>query len=298
MIENLLITKKQIKLAKLLMNDFVHKDVILATLDIKEAVFSKYLTQLKKVGFNIIKKDRKYRIKSYSNQINLSHFENCFLAYVLGLSKTMLSKEKFQALFKIYGKLSELNSKENFQETLKYLKKYLKKQLNNKFQKKIKILEKYIEEERILEITTLNKKILELTPKSFEFEKDKINAIFLDNMNKKFISIPIDNIARIFPLNDFHLFDSTQETIFEIYGRLKDTYLLKNDEILIDSFKDKIVVSNYGQDKNLLFKRLLKYDTLAKIIFPKSDAEKFSNLIKKSLDNLDKFDNNIIKEEK
>ena len=52
------------------MNDFVHKDVILATLDIKEAVFSKYLTQLKKVGFNIIKKDRKYRIKSYSNQIH------------------------------------------------------------------------------------------------------------------------------------------------------------------------------------------------------------------------------------
>ena len=63
MIKNLLITKKQIKLAELLMNNFVHKDVILATLDIKEAVFSKYLTQLKKVGFNIIKKDRKYRIK-------------------------------------------------------------------------------------------------------------------------------------------------------------------------------------------------------------------------------------------
>ena len=78
-----------------------------------------------------------------------------------------------------------------------------------------------------------------------------------------------------------------KETIFELYGRLKKTYLLKDEERIVDYTKDKLVIANSSNDKKKLFKRLLRYDILCKVTFPKSDVKEFTKLISDSLNNLD-----------
>ena len=77
-----------------------------------------------------------------------------------------------------------------------------------------------------------------------------------------------------------------KETIFELYGHLAKTYVLRDDETIIDYFDGGIRVANGTKDKNILFKRLLRYDLLCKIIHPEYDRIKFKELLDKSLDNL------------
>ena len=85
---------------------------------------------------------------------------------------------------------------------------------------------------------------------------------------------------------------NTKETIFELYGKLAKTYAIKDDERLVEFGKDRIVIANSENSKEKLFRRLLRYDSLCKILFPKEDVEQFRNLVQKALDNLDGLKDN------
>ena len=103
----------------------------------------------------------------------------------------------------------------------------------------------------------------------------------------------MENIAKIAPFEQDEIFEPNEkETIFELYGKLSKSYLLKENERIIDNYPDKIVVANSSKDKDALLKRLLRYDTLCKVLFPKEDVEKFSEIIKKSLENIEQFQDN------
>ena len=72
--------------------------------------------------------------------------------------------------------------------------------------------------------------------------------------------------------------DFSLTTTFKITGRLKNAYAPREGEI-ISEFKDHIIVSNKKEDKDELFKRLLKYGSFCEILYPKSDREKFKTLV-------------------
>jgi len=106
------------------------------------------------------------------------------------------------------------------------------------------------------------------------------NAIFA-NYKKETVS-KIDNIQE-------------NETIFELYDKLVKSYRLKEDERIIDSLENKLVIASSNPNKDELFRRLLRYDILCKVIFPKQHVQLFKKIIQKSLANLDKFQDNRIK---
>ena len=70
-------------------------------------------------------------------------------------------------------------------------------------------------------------------------------------------------------------------TVFEIMGRLAKTYTLYEGERVIKIKEDSIVVSNNYEDKAELYKRLLRYGTLCKIISTQDDIERFKQMLNK-----------------
>ena len=120
------------------------------------------------------------------------------------------------------------------------------------------------------------------------------NKLFLkskiENIEK---NIPLDNIIKIIEDNKNLKQFLNKETIFELYGKLSKSYLLKDNERIIDFSKDKIVIANSSPDKETLFRRLLRYDILCKVIFPKEDVLYFKTIIKKSLANIENISDNI-----
>ena len=84
-----------------------------------------------------------------------------------------------------------------------------------------------------------------------------------------------------------------KEIIFELYGKLAKSYLLKDNERVLDFTRDKIVIANSCDDKEKLFRRLMRYDTYCKIVFPKKEVDSFKKLIEKSLANIDEIADNI-----
>ena len=64
-------------------------------------------------------------------------------------------------------------------------------------------------------------------------------------------------------------------------GRLAKTYTLYEGERVIKIKEDSIVVSNNYEDKAELYKRLLRYGTLCKIISTQDDIERFKQMLNK-----------------
>lgn len=74
-----------------------------------------------------------------------------------------------------------------------------------------------------------------------------------------------------------------KEIIFELYGKLANSYILKDNERIVDKFADKIVIANSSLDKEGLFKRLLRYDIFCKVLFSKDDREEFKKFVQNSI---------------
>ena len=107
-----------------------------------------------------------------------------------------------------------------------------------------------------------------------------------DIILKDNIKILIDKIVKIIPFEFIEDEIENKETIFELYGRLAKTYLLKSHERVVESTKTSLIVASCEKNKTLLFKRLLRYDTLCKVIQPQEDVKTFKKLIEKSLKNI------------
>ena len=97
----------------------------------------------------------------------------------------------------------------------------------------------------------------------------------------------LENIKDICPTPKSSLVsDFAHYTVFELRGRLKNSYTIYEGERVITIGEEFIWVSNNFEDKNQLFKRLIRYGKLCKIISPDCDIEKFKNMLNKMSDNL------------
>ncbi len=75
--------------------------------------------------------------------------------------------------------------------------------------------------------------------------------------------------------------------IFEIYGRLMSLYKLKPSERIINFTDEKMVISNSGEDKDMLLRRLMRYGENCKIIMPEAVRVDFLKLADDILDSLE-----------
>ena len=100
---------------------------------------------------------------------------------------------------------------------------------------------------------------IKIVPYDYEWKKNKIFLKYFDESND-LKEILIDDIVRIDSSKEEFKITEKKELIFELYGKLAKSYLLKEDERVIDFTKEKLVIANSSQDKQMLFRRLLRYD--------------------------------------
>ena len=148
-----------------------------------------------------------------------------------------------------------------------------KKQIveKNEFVKKY---EKYCEDGLKLVIEYKNNnneksKTYKIAPIKIVYKKKKIFLVAYDCMNNEYKEFLSDLIVfeEQTPQKNAQSFAST--VTYKLTGRLSKSYVLKNNEQVLESNKDYIIVSNTKEDKNLLIRRLARYYDKCEILYPK-----------------------------
>ena len=274
-----------LKMFNLLYEGNKSKEQILQELHIKQVTFYKNLEKLKNAGFKISKTNGIYRINEFQNVLKFDNAEKNIIAYMISTASNLLPKyknNKFENFITRFLLLSNEDDYREIKEQYKLIKKYL---LIEQYEEKIKDIEYFIAKKQKAKITLRSNRILIVKPIRFNWKKDKIELIYLkDNEEEK---INLEQISKIeYPKIQEEIYNR-EEIIFELYGTLAKRYILKKDERVIKKRKESIVIASYIEDKEALFRRLLRYDTMCKILFPKTGKENFNKLIDKAIINID-----------
>ncbi|MBQ4646750.1 MAG: hypothetical protein IJB79_05320 [Candidatus Gastranaerophilales bacterium] len=284
--------KNSLYIIKLLMKGKASKEEISNSLNIGNSTFYRHINLIKKVGFDIKKQDDSFELLQYEN---LFKFEECDLSvfvYLLLIAYVMLSCKKFEIFYGAVQKMICLTNQKDFIKVKKEFEKYRMNSIGSYYSEKTAILKKYLESKSYVNVVIKNLQEQKIMPLEFKWEKEKLLLVYLDENNET-KQVLLDNLTKIIEDEVRMKISHTKETIFELYGRLAKSYLLKDEERVVDFTRNKIVIANASKDKEKLFKRLLRYDILCKVVFPKSDVADFKAMIEKSLDNIEEFLDNI-----
>lgn len=280
----------------LLINSLLESDVAISEftekLGIKESTLNKYLSILKETGFKFKRKNNKIELFHFSKKEKLEDFELNVFAYLMLISRLALSKKDDSKINSAIRKMLKITSKDNSEKIKETFNSYKEIIISKYSNDKIEIIKKYLNGKKRLILTTKSKEEISVLPIEFSWKDEKIFLKY-SNKNDEINSLALDDIVKISKDENSFNFVEAKETIFEITDKLTKTYLLREEERVIDVYQDKIVIANSNPDKEKLFKRLLRYDQYCKVIFPKSDVEKFKKIISDSLANIDGFLDNI-----
>ena len=100
------------------------KEEILQKLSIKNPTFYKHVQLLKNAGFDIVKKNNIYFIRTYKKLVKIAEHEKSLLAYLGFLSFYLLPNVKMNIFVESMDKMLRLCTKEDYQGTFNNLELY------------------------------------------------------------------------------------------------------------------------------------------------------------------------------
>lgn len=250
----------------------------------KEALI-KFINTLKASDIEIIKEKSKYLITKLPWEINLSDKSLRTLEktkeYVQSLHQTELEKDYTNFLSNIYRFLP--NEKGRIKNThYKHLHTY------DKYSYLIKKIESYYKSEQKIILTTKDNETILYDNFMLEYHQKNVlltGYCLKQNENKTIELNKIKSIKLSPQKAKGMIFPPT--IMFKIKGRLALGYNLKPNEKLISQKKTELIISNKGEDKDILMRRLLKYKNLCEIISPENVKNDFKELLIKCLSNYD-----------
>ena len=253
-------------------------------MEINASTFYKHLSLIKKAGFRIRRSDDVYKLTRFKKLFNFAKYELNIFTYLLLVVYILLPQKKAQNFIGAVDKMLSLSNKE---ETLSVEKEYETNRMaaiSQYYSEKIAALNKYLNVNKKITIVSKESKEYHINPIEFFWQKDKLYLKFLEEKTLK--NIILDDVVKVIEVKKERTTINPKEIIFELYGKLSKSYLLKEEERIIDYSRDKIVIATVAEDKMKLFRRLLRYDILCRVVFPKVDAKLFREMIEKSLDNI------------
>lgn len=277
-----------LKIAEILEKEEISRSELQQKLNIKTKTFYKYLKIIKQAGFIIDRNDDLYRIESFKEALKFARYEKNLFSYLLLLGIFVFSKSKYSNLNRALKKMITLSDKDDYCQIKENCEYFKVTTLRSYYKKKITLLENSIQKNKNVIIDTKKGEKKHFKPIDFNYSEEDMYLNFIDIENNAG-SIALKDIIKIKPDDNFNV--DTEEfkkdrVIFELYGKLVNSYLLKDDERIIDNLPDKIVIASSNPDEKKLFKRLLRYDTLCKVTFPEEAVKNFKEMLEKTLDNL------------
>lgn len=217
------------------------------------SVVSKYINTCRYCGFDIHKIHNRYFVSSVPFGMSLISDDIDLIEKMQEVAKNIFSS-------KVLGKFNAIISN---------ISKYSNKQLVRVEQKTAEItkelFQKAIDENRYVSVFFKVKAVRLCRPISIVMEKNRpcFNVIY----NGKMRTIPISRVTGII-VQDSKFLTSEVETqlVYRIYEPLASRYDLKENEEMTEKNNNYIVISNKGEPKDVLYSRLLRYDSLCEII--------------------------------
>lgn len=252
--------------------------------------FIKYFNTLSVMGFKIDKDKNKYKLKNAFKKITLTDKEEEAIIELISYIKKLHNKSLEEKIKKvIYKSIKYFN--EEYQIRIKNKLMQLNQNIN--VDNLTDTLENLLYDKQILSLTYIkNNNIQEtITVKLKEIIEKKNNIILVCNdikqgRNKKINAASVISIMQTPNITTDNNFNN-DTVIFRLYGRLSQVYKLKKDETVLDFASEYKTISNKGEDRDILLRRLLKYGENCKIVHPKSMQEEFIALTNNILKNLE-----------
>lgn len=279
--------RKNIIFLSELFDNEINKEEIISRLKIKEATFYKYIQLIKRAGFIIERNNETYRLLGFRNSIKVDKRDEWMLSYLMFIAQNYLTKQKSKIFIEKMTAIAQCISQEAYLRIRKKSKEIREEEYKKDIHKKIELFQNSINKNKVLEVKTKRNAILIIKPLKLSYDKEKVYLEFINKKDKKVQTLNIESFLKIEYLENFEFYSEIEkEIIFELKNKLANSYILKENERIIDKSQNKIVVGNSENNTNKLFKRLVRYDTYCKILFPKSTVDEFKYFIKKSIANI------------
>lgn len=279
---------KIIELVTKMLNGSITLDEYAQSAGVCKRTVQNFLHCIKETGFALSCQKGNYTIDRIEEKLELKDYEASVLAYFLMLSCFLLPQYKTEVLCRVLEKILFISNRTELINTFKQFDYFKMATFNVEYGDKLRALEKYIVSKTCLKVVVKSGEQYYLKPLEFNWIDSCVLVKFIDEKTRKIKEISLQDIVKLIPKGVRDYTPCAIETFFELSGRLAKAYLLKEDERIIDSEDDKIIVANGSSDKEDLFARLLKYGELCQIILPETDRNEFKEIINLSLDRLKK----------
>ncbi len=238
-------------------------------------IVTKYIHTLKACGIDIQKINNRYCIINFPIGMKFSSTDTQLLYDIKQKSEKMAMNDMSYTIAKFFNKIhlsfyksgTGLLSSPNFNVI---------KHLEHAYKANTEVILTYFDE-RKEECYVRDVKVIQ-------------GKYFFVTVNKNGVKeINPDDVVNVEVLNKKTKIDySNMNVTFELMGKLAERYQLRENEHII-KYKDNgsIVILNEYEDRRVLIQRLLRYDSLCKVIGPADFLKQFRDIISGSLENYD-----------
>ena len=265
-----------------IIDEFYRENIIIN----KETII-KYFKTIRQSGCILRKKQGKFSIESIPFTLNLSEtdYENLVLFVNLGVDLYGEGMQQdLKNVMKKFSSLADISAYEKYMLSFSAKKTNVKE--SNAFKDKISRLLAYGYDNSKIKILYNGEKV-SISHISFKYYDNCVYVHAFNEVSKNYELFLLEEIKDIYSTPEIPLQGAfAPYTVFELYGRLAKTYTLYEGERVIKVEDNSIVISNNFEDKKQLYKRLVRYGTLCKIISTKSDIEDFKTMLKEMKNNL------------
>ena len=237
------------------------------------SVISKYINTCRFCGIDIPKIHNKYFVTSLPFGLELTNNDIILLENLQHVVRETMTSKAVKLFDKFVEKLN------------RYSNKKIARVEKNSYKLSAELFESAAAEKRKINLMMKNRQILECIPHRMVENKGK--TYFDVYCNGKERLIDSDRVSGIEVLTQKYV-QNFQEisVIFELKGELACRYTLRENEQLVAKSKSgTITVSNRGENKEILFSRLLRYDDKCEILNPIEYREEMKRILSDALGN-------------
>ena len=237
-------------------------------------VASKYINTCKCCGVDIQKVNGKYALVNIPFNNKFSDDETKLLYEIKQVSEGLRTEKISQIISSLFNKLHITYFKSEYG---------LKSSINQRI---IRTFEKALAVNSEIDIIYEKGNTLHCKPIRINTKDKKI--IFKVKHENEFIDVLPDEVIdiEVIDANAKKAKFESNEVIYELKGKLAKRYQLReNEQIIQYKSNGTIVISNKYENRKELLHRLMRYDSLCKILKPRDYVKEFKGMIKDALKN-------------
>lgn len=236
------------------------------------SVISKYINTCRYCGIDIPKIHNKYFVASMPFGLELTNTDITLLENLQNAVKENMTSRALKLFDSFVEKLN------------RYSNKKIARVEKNSYKLTSELFEGAVADKRKINLMLKNKQILECIPLKVVENKGKtFFNIYYNNKERMVDSFRVSGIEIL--TQKFIQNFKDPSVIFVLKGDLAKRYTLRENEQLLEQKTDTITISNRGENKDILFSRLLRYDDKCEIINPKIYRDEMIQILNETLQN-------------